>query len=84
MPHGHGHGHRAEVCGQGSSSRDVWESDRSVEMGLIGSAVLTFCHEAASRCRMRPREAIHQCHAWSRLRDVGSDVPSARAPDCGK
>ncbi len=30
------------------------------------------------------RETIHQCHAWSCLCDIGRDVPSARAPDCGK
>jgi hypothetical protein len=61
--------------------------DCSVEIGLICSAIrkrnLTFCHEAASRCCMWLREAIHQCHAWSCLQDVGRDVPSVRAPDCG-
>ncbi len=33
---------------------------------------------------LRPREAIHQSRAWSFLWDTGRDVPSARAPDCGK
>ncbi len=71
-----------------SSCWGARESNRSVDMGLISSAIrkwnLAFCHEAASCCRMRPREAIHQSHAWSCLWDTGSDVPSARAPYCRK
>jgi hypothetical protein len=73
--------------GHWSSRWGARESNCSVDMGLISSAIwkwnLAFCHEAASRCCMR-REAIHQSHAWSCLWNTGRDVPWARAPDFGK
>jgi hypothetical protein len=44
--------------GHWSSCWGARKSNCSVDMGLIGSAIrkwnLTFCHEAASRCRMPP------------------------------